>query len=435
LENLWLANNYTTLTQWAFPSNAIVQPGEFKVIFADGLTNLSTETELHAGFALSSAGGALALSRLSEGEAQVLDFVDYGSLPADYSYGSFPNGQSFERQPFYAVTPGSANITASLPALSYVPYDTSGWVYTQDFNPLPNPGATSVNSDNPVTINSVTYSLANPFGFASAILPSGNVGGLGLAELAGWYGAGDLGSKFGATSGDQTTGGVLSFGLPSSANRAVGLLSTSSTGPTTFAVKFLNNTELTLTRMSISFVGELWRQSNLPKTLGVSYLIDPTAVASFPTAGTMPLPNLNVALPTSPAALNGIPADGTSPLNQTNLAVVNHAINWPPGGALWLMWRMSSQTGKAQGLGIDDFTFAASTEPPLALTIQPSATNVTVAWPTLAGLTYQPEYNNDLRTTNWVPVGDPVLGTGGILFFTDDYSTSNRFFRLKMLSP
>ena len=96
---------------------------------------------------------------------------------------------------------------------------------------------------------------------------------------------------------------------------------------------------------------------------------------------------------------------------------------------------MASRTGKAQGLGIDDFTFAASTEPPLALTIQPSATNVTVAWPTLAGLTYQPEYNNDLRTTNWAPVGDPVLGTGGIVFFTDDYSTSSRFFRLKMLSP
>ena len=62
--------------------------------------------------------------------------------------------------------------------------------------------------------------------FAFPAVASGNVGGLGIAALAGWYGmanpAASVGTRFGATDGDQTTGGILSFGLPSSGNRAVG---------------------------------------------------------------------------------------------------------------------------------------------------------------------------------------------------------------------
>ena len=93
------------------------------------------------------------------------------------------------------MTPGSANAAASLPALSYIPYDSAGLVYTQNFDTLPNPGATSVNSDNPVTINGITYSLANPFGFASAGHPQRQPGGLGIADLAGWYGLASVGSQ------------------------------------------------------------------------------------------------------------------------------------------------------------------------------------------------------------------------------------------------
>ncbi|HEX4121270.1 MAG TPA: CotH kinase family protein [Verrucomicrobiae bacterium] len=47
---------------------------------------------------------------------------------------------------------------------SAVGYGTADSVYTQNFDSLPNPGATSVNSDNPVTINGVTYYLGIPMG-------------------------------------------------------------------------------------------------------------------------------------------------------------------------------------------------------------------------------------------------------------------------------
>src|SRR6185436_735653 len=251
LQDLWLANAYSNLAQWPFPTNASIGPGEFKVIFVDGQTNLSSLSELHANFALSSGSGSLALSRLYNAQLQVLDFVDYTNVPANYSYGSFPNGQSFDRQTFFATTPGSSNLVVILPPLSYIPYNEVGSVYLQNFDTLPNPGAVSVNSANPVTINSITYSLTNPFGFASPVVPSGNVGGLGISSLAGWYGSGSLSSKFGATSGDQTTGGVLSFGLPNNSNRSLGLLATSSTGSTAFGAKFVNGTGRILTRMTL----------------------------------------------------------------------------------------------------------------------------------------------------------------------------------------
>ena len=109
LTNLYLANSYTNLIAWPFPSNAVINPGEFKVIFADGLTNLSTTNELHTSFTLSSLNGSVALSRLYAGQPQVLDFIDYANLGLNHSYGSFPDGQSFSRQEFFYVTPGGTN--------------------------------------------------------------------------------------------------------------------------------------------------------------------------------------------------------------------------------------------------------------------------------------------------------------------------------------
>ncbi len=139
LAGLYLADNYTNLTQWAFPTNANINPGEFKVIFADGQTNLSTSTELHTSFVLPSPSGSLALSRLSMGSPQVLDYVDYTNLPPNYSYGSSPDGQAFARQQFFYATPGGSN-NASLSA-SFIPYTAAGSVYTQKFRFAPQPGS------------------------------------------------------------------------------------------------------------------------------------------------------------------------------------------------------------------------------------------------------------------------------------------------------
>ncbi|MGO8929591.1 MAG: lamin tail domain-containing protein, partial [Limisphaerales bacterium] len=247
LKGLYLANNYTNLAQWPFPTNALISPRQFLVIFADGLTNLSTTNEPHTSFVLPANTGSLALTRLTtNAQMQVLDYLNYANLLPDYSYGSFPDGQSFVRQIFYQPTPGGTNNGTSLPPPSFIAYLAAGSVYTQNFDSLPDPGSNSVNSANPVTINGITYSLANPFDFAYPVSASGNNGGLGIPSLAGWYGLADptasVGTRFGATDGDQTAGGQISFGLPNSTNRALGLLATSTTGFTAFDARFLNDT-------------------------------------------------------------------------------------------------------------------------------------------------------------------------------------------------
>jgi hypothetical protein len=437
LNGIYLANNYTNLLQWAFPSNAVINAGQFKVIFADALTNLSTTNELHAGFVLPNGTGSVALTRMTaNGQSQVLDYVDYPSINANDSYGSLPDGQSFSRQEFFQATPGAPNNGTATPPASFVAYSQLGAVYTQNFNSLPNPGATSVNADSPVTINGVTYSVANPFDFAFPVIASGNTGGLGLSALAGWYGSSVASAKFGATSGDQTTGGQISFGLPSSSNRALGLLATSSTGGTAFGVRFINGTGTTLTRMNLQFTGEVWRQSNLPKTLKFGYYIDPTGTATFSTASTTSLPALNVSLPTVAADTGGVAVDGTASINQTNLSVLNQTItNWPPGAALWLVWQMTDSTGKAQGLGIDNLNFSASVPLPVPVSIQVSGTNLFLNWPGVAGVTYQLEYKDDLTAPTWTPMGSAVTGSGGSLTLTNNLGTSSqRFFRLRLVN-
>jgi hypothetical protein len=436
LNGIYLASNYTNFFQWAFPTNANIGAGQFKVIFADGQTNLSTTNELHANFVLPSHTGSVSLTGIAAiGQPQVLDYADYDGINLNDSYGSSPDGQSFFRQEFFQATPGASNNATALPPPSFIAYTTLAAVYTQNFDSLPNPGATSVNSDNPVTIDGVTYSLGNPYDFAFPVLGSGS-GGLGISALAGWYGSAVAGSKFGATDGDQTTGGEISFGLPNSSNRALGLLATSSTAGTAFGVRLVNGTGTTLTRMSLQFTAEVWRQSNVPKTLQFFYYIDPTGIGGFPTTATALLPALNVNLPTVAGDIGGVAVDGTSSQNQTNLSVLNQTItNWPPGAALWLVWQMTDSAGKAQGLGIDNLSFSASVPLPVPLSFQTSGAKLILSWAGIAGQIYQLEYKDDLTTPIWTPIGSPAAGNGGTLSATNSFGASGqRFFRLRLVN-
>ncbi len=439
LSGLYLANNYTNLLQWAFPSNALIAAGEFKVIFADTQVGLSSTNEWHASFSLTSGAGRLALTQLGDtGQPRVLDYVDYADLLADRSYGSYPDGQSFLRQVFFYPTPGTTNNGSVVQPPSAIIYDPPGSIYTQNFDALPNPGATSMNADNPFTNNGVVYALANPIDFAYPQTPTAN-GGLGLGSLSGWYGQGALASKFGANDGDQTTGGDLSFGLPNSSNRALGLLATSSTGGTAFGAKFINGTGGNLRYLTLSFTGELWRQSDTAKTLQFYYFIDPTATNLWPTTTTAFVPALNVAFPTLSAAKGGVPVDGTAAAYQTNRSVLNQTItNWPAGSALWLVWQMTSATGKAQGLAIDNLSFSATGLPadftPPALILQPaSGTNLMFACPTRIGLSYQLESSDTLTDANWIPLGEPVSGNGQPATFNLGVTNDQRYFRLTIL--
>jgi len=442
LAGLYLADNYSNLTQWTFPATASINPGEFKIIFADGQTNLSTTTELHANFVLPSSNGSLALSRLFNGQPQVLDFVDYTNLPPNHAYGSFPDGQAFTRQQFFQATPGGPNNPAV--PVSFIPYTAAGSVYTQNFDSLPDPGPVSVNSANPVIINGITYDLSNPFDFAAAPVASGQNGGLGLSAMAGWFGASwgpGADARFGASDGDQTTGGVISFGAADSTNRALGLLATSTTGPTAFGAKLINETSSTFNLISLQFTGELWRQSDTPKTLEFYYWVDASAAQPFSANVSGSIPNLNVSFPTLPAAAGGLTVDGTLAANQTSLSVADQAItNWPPGAALWLVWVMPGSTGKAQGLAIDNLSFSAlaaqSTKPPPQLgVVNLAGSHLTLGWATVPGTIYRLQYKDDLTAAAWTALGSDLPGAGLPLSVDLDLSAApQRFYRIMVVS-
>jgi hypothetical protein len=264
-------------------------------------------------------------------------------------------------------------------------YAKVGSVYAQNFDSLPNPGSSTVDTANPVTINGVTYSLANPFGLAFPAQTPGGLGGLGLTNtMPGWYGLASLTAKLGASEGDQSTGGLVSFGSTNSpavsANRALGLLATSSTGPTAFGLRLVNGTGFVLNQMTLSFTGELWRQSAVAKRLSFGYLIDPLATNGFSTNLTAVLPGLDVSFPTASAATTPVPVDGAAAPNQVALSVTGQVItNWPPGAALWLVWSMADAAGKGQGLAIDNLTFSASARPVLA--VQAAGAKLILSWP------------------------------------------------------
>jgi hypothetical protein len=345
-----------------------------------------------------------------------------------------------------SVTSSVAAVAVLLPpphsSISY-----SNQVYGQTFDILPDPGSggiskgivqqsgVSVNSLNnpydPGFINGLAYSLANPFDFAYPVIVNGYVGGLGLTNgsvniggapgsLAGWYGAADTNAadgvdapngigltRFGAQDGDQSTGGVIDFGLNDvndgilATNRALGLLTTSSTGSTAFGLKLINTSTNTLNYLNLSFIGELWRNNKASRTMSFSYAIDPTAnsfvlqsepkntndTSPMPISGTIPVPNLAFSFLTN----NGVQLiqDGTQPSNQVSIVTNSMALAtpWTPNAALWLVWSMNYYgQGTGNGYAIDNLSVSGTTVPttaPAAATT--AATKVTATTALLNG--------------------------------------------------
>lgn len=110
LENLYLADDPENLAFWPFPAGAQLSPGEFRVIFTDGQSQLTTASEFHTAFHLPASGGVVTLSRLESGRPRALDSVSYATLAAGHSFGSFPDGQPITRLEFALSTPGGPNL-------------------------------------------------------------------------------------------------------------------------------------------------------------------------------------------------------------------------------------------------------------------------------------------------------------------------------------
>jgi hypothetical protein len=120
LSDFFLTDDYARLSKWRFPTGAVINPGQFKVVFADGQPTQTTASEWHTSFRLSGSSTSLGLSRMIDGGPQIVDYLNFPNLAPTRSYGSYPDGQLFDRQELYSVTPGAPNNPASPPVLVYI---------------------------------------------------------------------------------------------------------------------------------------------------------------------------------------------------------------------------------------------------------------------------------------------------------------------------
>ena len=109
LTNYTLANGLLQSSRLGFSRGAALDPGEFHLVWLDDKSTQSTAAEWHASFQSASGGGSLVLSRLLEADQQVVDYLDYATLPLGASIGWAADGLHRDRVVFAQATPLSAN--------------------------------------------------------------------------------------------------------------------------------------------------------------------------------------------------------------------------------------------------------------------------------------------------------------------------------------
>ncbi len=120
LDGYYLSDDYGNLTKWAFPAGEVVSPGTFRVVWCDNQPGQTVAGSPHTNFRLASGAGRVALSRLVGGQPQLVDYLNYTNLPANWSYGDAPDAQPFYRTPLFFTTPGATNNPASPPLTMFI---------------------------------------------------------------------------------------------------------------------------------------------------------------------------------------------------------------------------------------------------------------------------------------------------------------------------
>lgn len=251
----------------------------------------------------------------------------------------------------------------ALPAALWAQLSYTGGVVFQDFNSLPAAGGFSFAGKGPQALDAAPISAAG---------------------AAGWSLYANVGTPlvFAPDAGGATGAAVYAYGAPGSPERALGLLA-NSTRVSRAGLRLVNATGQTLTQVTLSYVGEVWRSGGTAQanTLTVDYRISATAFDLDSSATHTAVTALNFAPPTSYS--QGTALNGNLPPNRALLSA-SVAVNWPPGSLLQIRWRDSDSAGDDDGLALDDVVFHAGPQAaaaPQVVTSQPvpGAVNVGTA--------------------------------------------------------
>ena len=165
--------------------------------------------------------------------------------------------------------------------------------------------------------------------------------------IPGWY---SNRTVYIGDAGTSTTGALYSYGTSASSDRALGLLS-SSTTIFQFAIRLVNNTGRTLSGLNISYNGEQWRQTANSQSLVFESQVNASSIS----AGTW-IANTSFNF-TSPktgtaGALDGNASGNFIPISGTLSSTVTN------GQEIWLRWTKTGTT--SPGLSIDDISITAN---------------------------------------------------------------------------
>jgi hypothetical protein len=434
LEDCYLASSYTNLTEWRFPAGAVIQAGQFLVVWADGEPGETTTGNWHASFTLDGASGSVALVRLIDGKPQIMDYLNYADVAPDQSYGDYPDAQPFERRVFDRATPGASNLVPPVtvvinewmannsPGLGGYPDPIDG--HYDDWIELFNPG------ENPMDISGLylTDNLANRTQWR---IPDGTViPGHGFRLI---WADDDLEQNGQGTNGDLHA----SFKLERN-GEAIGLFALVGTNliqidAVTFGPQFNNASEGRYPDAAAArqfMATPTPRAPNLPGNTVPTLPLIPDQIANvgqdwtYVIAATDPdvppqtldfsligMPPLGVALDPLSGLLTWSP---TPDQIGTNLITVQVTDNGTPG----LSALRSFNVVVIEALLLEHITRLPTGE--MSFTV-----GVTV------GKTYRTEYKDDLGAPEWTPLGpDQVAVTNQLtLTFTPDASPQ-RFYRV-----
>jgi len=120
LGNCYLSDRLDDLTRWAFPPDAELPPGGFVLVWCDGQPEQSIATEWHTSFRLTPQAGTVVLAQRTDDTVRVLDYLTYTNLPANRSWGNWPDAQPFYRRGFHIVTPAAPNNPAAPPVQVFI---------------------------------------------------------------------------------------------------------------------------------------------------------------------------------------------------------------------------------------------------------------------------------------------------------------------------
>jgi hypothetical protein len=426
-----LSDSYASLAQWAFPPDAVINPGQYLVVWADGEPGESTASELHTGFRLTNGTGSVVLSRIITEGPQVLDYLNFQALPPDWSFGAIPDGQPFQRQVMFYATPGGTNNPAAPPVTVFVNEwmaDNTGVLADpadgdfEDWFELYNAGLNAVNLEG----FHLTDDLADMFQFR---IPAGYTvppRGYLLVWADGEPGQNDTnradlhvnfrldraGEAIGLFANDSTLIDSVTFG-PQTADVSEGRLPDGSativsmTNYSPRAANFLpqaNTPPVFLPvadqvinggRLLVFTVAAM--DTNLPPQT-LAYSLDeraPAGASIHPASGEFRWQPDPVFVPVTNQIIVRVTDDGSPRLSATTTVAVI-VIPMPRVGGARIAGNL-----------------------------------VALLWETHPGRTYRLQFTDDLATGSWTNLGSPVTATDGCLTFTEEIQPSGqRFYRV-----